>query len=33
LFGVHLADAHAVKGGYEHKHDYVIDQNHKDWPK
>lgn len=28
----HLKDAHAVKGGYEHKHDYVIDYNHRVWP-
>jgi len=28
----HLADAKAVKGGYRHKHDYVIDQNHRTWP-
>lgn len=29
----HLANAKAVKDGYRHKHDYVIDQNHKTWPK
>lgn len=28
----HLKDAHAVEDGYEHKHDYVIDRNHKTWP-
>ena len=28
----HLKDAHVVEGGYEHKHDYVIDQNHRVWP-
>lgn len=28
----HLKDAHAVEGGYEHKHDYVIDRNHRVWP-
>tara|TARA_R110002124_G_scaffold149220_1_gene315136 strand:- start:286001 stop:287323 length:1323 start_codon:yes stop_codon:yes gene_type:complete len=28
----HLADAKAVEGGYQHKHDYVIDHHHKFWP-
>jgi predicted MFS family arabinose efflux permease len=28
----HLADAKAVEGGYQHKHDYVIDHRHKLWP-
>lgn len=28
----HLAGAKAVKGGYQHKHDYVIDHNHRIWP-
>tara|TARA_B110000238_G_scaffold175799_1_gene196382 strand:- start:356 stop:1696 length:1341 start_codon:yes stop_codon:yes gene_type:complete len=29
---LHLADANAVKGGYQHKHDYVIDHHHTSWP-
>lgn len=28
----HLKDAHAVEDGFEHKHDYVIDYNHRTWP-
>ena len=28
----HLKDAHGVEGGFEHKHDYVIDYNHRTWP-
>ncbi len=28
----HLADAKVVEGGYQHKHDYVIDSHHKIWP-
>ncbi len=28
----HLADAKAVEGGYQHKHDYVIDHHHRTWP-
>ena len=28
----HLADAKAVTGGYQHKHDFVIDHYHRAWP-
>ncbi len=28
----HIADAKAVKGGYQHKHDFVIDHYHRAWP-
>lgn len=28
----HIADAHAVEGGYQHKHDFVIDNHHHKWP-
>lgn len=28
----HLVDGHDVREGYQHKHDYVIDQKHKLWP-
>ncbi|WP_293008848.1 MFS transporter [Nitrosomonas sp.] len=28
----HLNDAEVVQGGYQHKHDYVIDHHHRTWP-
>ncbi|MDH6125439.1 MFS transporter [Kitasatospora sp. GP82] len=29
----HLTDAHRTAGGWQHGHDYVIDLNHRHWPR